>query len=75
MDDDPIVAAVRKVRDDLAAAFGYDVHAIFADLRRRESDVRDRLVKQPQTQPSKQAMCRGGGSSLSQTDTPSAAGD
>ena len=30
--NDPIVASVRTVRDGLAAAFGYDVHVIFADL-------------------------------------------
>ena len=49
MNDDPIVASVRKVRDELAAAFGYDVHAIFADLRRREAALGDRLVRQPQS--------------------------
>ena len=48
MNDDPIVANVRKVRDELAAAFGYDVQAIFADLRRREASLGDRLVKQPE---------------------------
>jgi hypothetical protein len=50
MNDDPIVASVRKVREELAAAFRYDVHAIFADLRRREGALGDRLVRQPQTQ-------------------------
>ncbi len=49
MNDDPIVASVRKVREELAAAFGYDVHAIFADLRRREVGLGDRLVRQPET--------------------------
>lgn len=46
MIDDPIVASVRKIRDELAAAFDYDVHAIFADLRRREAGLGDRLVRQ-----------------------------
>ena len=55
MMDDPIVASVRKVRDELAAAFDYDVHAIFADLRRREAGVGDRLVRQSQTQRPEQA--------------------
>jgi hypothetical protein len=50
MKDDPIVASVRKIRDELAAAFDYDVHAIFADLRRREAGVGERLVRQSQTQ-------------------------
>jgi hypothetical protein len=49
MIDDPIVASVRKIRDELAAAFDYDVHAIFADLRRREAGLGDRLVRQSQT--------------------------
>ena len=48
MNDDPIVASVRKIRDELAATFDYDVHAIFADLRRREAELGDRLVTQPQ---------------------------
>ena len=48
--DDPIVDSVRKIRDALAAAFDYDVHAIFADLRRREAGLGDRLVRQSQTQ-------------------------
>ena len=53
--DDPIVASVRKVRDELAAAFDYDVHAIFADLRRREAGLGDRLVRQGQMQRPEQA--------------------
>jgi hypothetical protein len=36
MNDDPIVAEVRRVRDKLAARFNYDIHAIFADLMARE---------------------------------------
>ena len=36
MNDDPIVAEVRRVRDELARRFNYDVHAIFADLRARQ---------------------------------------
>lgn len=48
MNDDPIVASVRKIREELAAAFDYDVHAMFADLRRREAGLGNRLVTQPQ---------------------------
>ncbi len=50
MNDDPIVASVREIRDKLAGAFDYEVHAIFADLRRREAELGDRLVPQSQTQ-------------------------
>jgi hypothetical protein len=62
MKDDPIVASVRKVREELAAAFGYDVHAIFADLRRREAELGDRLVRQSSTQRPDEAMHPAGGS-------------
>ena len=47
MFEDPIVAEVRRVRDELARAFDYDVHRIFADMRQRESEYGDRLVRQP----------------------------
>ena len=46
MNDDPIVASVRGVRAELAAKFNYDVHAIFSDMRARESEFGDRLVRQ-----------------------------
>lgn len=36
MNEDPLVAEVRRVRDKLARQFNYDIHAIFADLRARE---------------------------------------
>ena len=36
MNEDPIVAEVRRVRDKLARQFNYDMHAIFDDLRARE---------------------------------------
>lgn len=65
MNDDPIVASVRKIRDELAAAFDYDVHAIFADLRRREAGLGDRLVRQSQTQRPNQRLQPSGESDLS----------
>ena len=49
MNDDPIVASVRRVREQLAAKFSYDVHAIFSDMRTRESQVGDRLVRTSET--------------------------
>lgn len=71
MNEDPIVASVRKVREELAAAFGYDVHAIFADLRRREAALGDRLVRQPQTEPPNKPMHGSGESSPVLMDSPS----
>lgn len=47
MKNDPIVAAVRKVREELARQCNFDVHEIFEDMRRRESEFGDRLVRQP----------------------------
>jgi hypothetical protein len=35
---DPIVEAVRKLREDHAARFNYDVDAIFDDLKRIERE-------------------------------------
>ena len=43
--EDPIVAEVRRVREELAAQFGFDVSAIFADLRRKQTVHGDRLVR------------------------------
>ena len=34
--EDPIVAEVRKIRDRHAAAFNYDLDAIFQDLKKQE---------------------------------------
>ncbi len=50
--EDPIVAEIHETRSQLAAAFGYDVKAIFADLRKRQALLGSRLrhpKKQPQT--------------------------
>jgi hypothetical protein len=42
--EDPIVAEVRRTRELLAAKFGFDLHAMFSDLRSRQSSVGRRLV-------------------------------
>jgi len=44
MYDDPIVNEVRKTRERLAKEFDFDVHAIFADLRKRQAQLGNRLV-------------------------------
>jgi hypothetical protein len=44
MREDPIVAEVRRIREELAARFGFDVKAIFADLRSRQAALGERLV-------------------------------
>lgn len=35
---DPIVAEVREAREAYAKRFGYDLHRIFADLRKSEKE-------------------------------------
>jgi hypothetical protein len=40
MSDDPIVEEVRRIRQEHAARFDYDLQAIFADLKRTE-EARD----------------------------------
>jgi hypothetical protein len=37
MNEDPIVAEVRRIRERRASRFGYDIHKIFADLIARRS--------------------------------------
>ena len=44
--EDPIVAEVHRAREKLAAEFGFDVKAIFADLRKRQASLGARLVRQ-----------------------------
>jgi hypothetical protein len=43
--EDPIVSDVRRIREDLSAKFAFDVSAIFADIRSRQSRAGDRLVR------------------------------
>lgn len=42
---DSIVEEVHRVREKLAAAHGFDVKAIFADLRKRQASLGERLVR------------------------------
>jgi len=52
--EDPIVEEVRKIRDEHAARFHYDLDAIFADYKRLEAEsgrphvsLGPRLIKEP----------------------------
>ena len=38
MNEDPIVAEVRRIRERRASRFGYDIHQIFADLMARKNE-------------------------------------
>ena len=46
--EDEIVSEVRRVREELAARFNFDVRAIFADIRRRQVLLGERLVSRKQ---------------------------
>ena len=42
--EDPIVAEVHRIREELSGRFNYDIHAMFADMRERQSALGSRLV-------------------------------
>lgn len=44
---DPIVEEVRKIRNDHAASFNYDLHAICEDLRKKEKSCGHPVVSLP----------------------------
>lgn len=45
MFDDPIVAEIRKIREEIAAQFDYDLDKMFAHWREMEKAHPERLVK------------------------------
>lgn len=47
MQTDPIVEEVRRIRQDYARQFNYDLHALAADLRRHEQEHPERVVAFP----------------------------
>lgn len=47
MSIDPIVAEVRKARDEIAKRFNYDLRAIFEDARRRQAASGRKVVSFP----------------------------
>jgi hypothetical protein len=52
--EDPIVAEVRKARDEYAARFNYDLAAMVRDLKRQEAEERKRgrkVVSYPSRRP------------------------
>ena len=47
MQKDPIVEEVRKIREAYAAQFGYDLDAIYRDLKKQERESDRELVSFP----------------------------
>lgn len=54
--EDPIVLKVRQIREELAAGFNYDVAAIFADLRKRQTTLGPRLIRPAKGRKAEQAV-------------------
>ncbi|MBM3878334.1 MAG: hypothetical protein FJ387_01220 [Verrucomicrobia bacterium] len=46
MKDENPIEEIWRIRDELSAEYGYDVHRIFAALREEEKQYGDRLVRQ-----------------------------
>lgn len=51
MVDDPIIEEVRKIRDEYAKKFNYDLNAIAADLMKQESASGRKVVSFPPRKP------------------------
>jgi hypothetical protein len=47
MNDENPIEEIWRIRDELSAEYGYDVHRIFAALREEEKKHGDRLVQPP----------------------------
>jgi len=48
---DEIVESTRKVREEYAAKFGYDLEAIYADLKKQEEKSERKIVSFPPKKP------------------------
>ncbi len=47
MQSDPIVAEIRKIREQRAARFGFDIRAIVNDAQQRDARSDRRIVRLP----------------------------
>lgn len=50
MSSDPIVAEIRRIREQIAAEFNYDLHAMVKDAQQRDA-TGDRLVVRREPRP------------------------
>ena len=57
--EDPIVSEVRRIRDELSTRVNFDVHAIFADMRKRQATLGARLVRRKKGDRAEQAAAPG----------------
>jgi hypothetical protein len=47
MVQDPIVEQIKRIREEYAARFNYDLEAIARDVRTRQDDGEHQLVRRP----------------------------
>ena len=59
--EDPIVADVRRTREELSAQFDFDLAAIFADIRTRQASAGERLVRLEHNHRAEQGAAAAGG--------------
>lgn len=50
---DPIVEEIRRVRDEHARKFGYDLHAICEDFRKKQAESGGKVVSRQPRRPQK----------------------
>jgi hypothetical protein len=55
MGEDLIVSEVRRIREELAAQFNFDVGAIFEDMRKRQATLGSRLIRREKEDKAEQA--------------------
>ncbi len=53
--EDPIVSEVRRIREELAAKYDFDVGAIFAEMQKRQTALGPRLVRRGKENAAEQA--------------------
>ena len=51
MQDDPVVAEIRRIREELAAQFNYDLDAIIEDARKRDAADNRKVIRLPPRRP------------------------
>jgi hypothetical protein len=51
MSSDPVVAEIRRIREELAAQFDYDLDAIIEDARRRYLADNRKVIRLPPRRP------------------------
>jgi hypothetical protein len=47
MSSDPVVAEIRRIREEIAARFNYDLDAILEDARRRDAADNRKVIRLP----------------------------